>query len=521
MQTGAVNVIDCGATFGHESEAMVGLTLQRLISEHRISRDELILVDRVGPLLQGSTLEPVKQRAARGRPFQNMKLLTPELGYCLDPEYLEFQISRSLKALQMDTIDLLLIDTPEVVLPQDANENVLAQLYRLLQGAFRHLEEEVQRGRIQYYGVSSSTLSSIHRVGDSRISLDMLLRTAQTVGETNHFGAICYPMNIFEPKSAHNDTTIYPPPETTIWSKQGRDTSVQLVAFNSGLVQFSYRPIGTLIETKDIFTHIPDAPASLNPTGMLYRLSKPPIHDAASVVQFLKTTVNGVVSLEKTYALEYAKTYQADPNTELSLAAASARAPSTLPHPREFCWAQLILSNLSRLDVETLKASWEMQMLSSLTKSTEALRSVRPEMDSWASNYERGMKQFYEHYLKALESNRLEELKDLETALQKACPALDNPSLPAKAVRIVSSTLTTTALVGMRSESHVYDIVYGGGTHAEPFPMTPLDPSILGNLFDVGSRHVQTIRKGIKTQLQTENDLASGKKQPGQDSLNV
>lgn len=509
LQTGAVNVIDCGPNFGLDSESMVGLTLHRLMMERRIDREEIVVVDRIGPLVQGSTLEPVKQRAARGRPFQNMKLLSPELGYCLDPEYIEFQITRSLKALQLDTIDLMLIDTPEVVLPEKPNENVLGQLYRLLQGAMQHLEEEVKRGRIQYYGISSSALSSIHRVGDPRISLDMILRTANTIGDSNKFAAICYPMNILEPKTAHNDTLTIPPPETTIWSKQGRDTSVQLMAFNAGLMQLAYRPVNCLIETKDIFSHISQPSAMLEPNGLLYRLSKPPLHDASSVANLLKATVNGCVAMEKTYALDFVKQtnpHQA-PQTDPTVAAHSARvAASGVPHPREFCWAQLILANLSRLDLETLKASWQKQMKPGIQKSVEALRKARPEMDHWATNYERGMNAFYDQYKQALETNRHEELKDLERALSQACPTLDNPSLPAKAVRIVSSTLATTTLVGMRSEEYVYDIVYGGGSPQEPLPMTPLDPSLLGNIFDTGSAHSQTVRKAIRSQLELENE---------------
>lgn len=477
----------------------MGQTLRNLIDARRLDREEVIVTSKIGPLLQGAALDPVKQRAAKGRPFHNMKLLAPELGYCLEPEYIEFQLTRTLKAMQLDCIDLLMIDMPELLLPSNPSENVLGQLYRLLQTTMTHLEEEVKRGRIQHYGVSSTSFSSLHRPGEARISLDMLTRTASTL-PNSHFAAIEYPYNIMEPQSAHNDLHT-DETDSINWSQQGRGNSVQMHAYEAGLIQLGTRPLNALINTEKIFTHIPTPTHSFSPTGMMYRLAGVPMHDGPALAPIIKSTINGTVALEQSYALEYGKIT----NNPMQKEAVAAKP---LPHPREFSWAQIILSNLSRLDLATFKTSWEHQMRPGLVKSVDALRRSRPDMEYWASNYEKSLTALAEQYTKVLETNRAQEVADLTASLENACPSLkENASISSKAVRVASSSFAT-ALVGMRTEDYVLDLVYGGGTPEAPAPMTRLDPSLFGAIFDVGSRHSQNVRDAIKTQLSLEEEMS-------------
>ena len=498
-------MVDVGPNYGKESESLVGQTLRNLFDAHRLEREEIIVVGKVGPLVQGAALDPVKQRAAKGRPFQNMTLLTPELGYCLDPEYIDFQLTRTLKSMQLDCLDLLMIDTPELLLPETPTENILGQLYRLLQTTMTYLEEEVKRGRIQYYGVSSSAFSSLHRPAEHRISLDMLTRTAATLPKS-HFAAIQYPFNILEPSTVHNDASADEIAETT-WSQRGRGNSVQMHAFEAGLIQLATRPLNTLIQTHDIFTHIAQPSHSLDPMGMLYRLASVPMHDGVAIAPIIKATINGCVSLEQSYALEHSKLTAGDAQPQITSGGAQTPAVQ-LPHPRELSWAQIILSNLSRLDLATFKASWENQMRPEMIRSVDQLRRARSDMEYWAGNYEKGLTSLAEQYMKVLETNRAQELQELEVTLDLACPALkENPTISSKAVRVAASSFAT-ALVGMRTEDYVNDIVYGGGTPQNPAPMTSLDPSRFGAIFDAGARQTQKIRDATKTQLALEEEMS-------------
>jgi hypothetical protein len=93
------------------------------------------------------------------------------------------------------------------------------RFYDTMGRAFAYLEEEVARGRIQYYGVSSNALA-VASTAPAYVSLDRLLRTAQSgafgeayfrgrgcadrvaVSPTHHFRVVQYPMNLVEGDAA-------------------------------------------------------------------------------------------------------------------------------------------------------------------------------------------------------------------------------------------------------------------------------------------------------------------------------
>lgn len=503
-------MVDCGPNFGKEAQSLVGHTLRNLFDANRLSREEVIVTSKVGPLVQGKTLDAVKARAAKGRPFRNMTLLASDIGYCLDPEYIGFELTNTLKSLQLDCLDLLIIDAPELILPQNPSEAILGQLYHHLQTTMSYLEEEVKRGRIQYYGVSSSVWSALHRPGEARISLDMVKRTASTI-PNSHFASITYPYNLAEPQMAHNDLPIKSESEPHVWSQTGRGNSVQMLAYEAGLIQFAIRSINTLIETHDIFTHIPQPEHSVEPIGQLYRLADVPQHDGAALAPLIKAAINGCVALEQSYALDYSKL----PDYKKGLAPVPPMMKQdkdepfvTMPDPREASWAQIILSNLSRLDLAAFNSAWELQIHPGVVQVVDRVRRARPEMDFWCTNYLKGMTTMAENYRKILETNRKQELIELSKALESACPALkENVSISSKAVRIASSSFAT-ALVGMRTEDYVNDVVYGGGTPEAPANMNRLDPSLFGAIFDAGARHVHTIRENTRAQSALEDEMS-------------
>jgi hypothetical protein len=60
------------------------------------------------------------------------------------------------------------------------------EFYRRIENAFKHLEMEVKRGRIQYYGISSNTLAT-ELSHDENVSLEFLFHVAKNVSENHHF----------------------------------------------------------------------------------------------------------------------------------------------------------------------------------------------------------------------------------------------------------------------------------------------------------------------------------------------
>jgi hypothetical protein len=67
--------------------------------------------------------------------------------------------------------------------------------------AFQHLEQEIDRGRIRYYGISSNTFPVPSDRPDF-ICLQRVLDMANAVGSGHHFAMIQFPMNLIESGAA-------------------------------------------------------------------------------------------------------------------------------------------------------------------------------------------------------------------------------------------------------------------------------------------------------------------------------
>jgi aryl-alcohol dehydrogenase-like predicted oxidoreductase len=125
------------------------------------------------------------------------------LWHSIHPTWLEEQISRSLERLQLETIDVLLLHNPEYFLTDAVKrgssvEDARTEYRRRLAEAFRHLEHEVERGRIAAYGVSSNTVVSPMEEPDAT-NLAHLIEAARAAGGDRHrFRVLQLPMNLLE-----------------------------------------------------------------------------------------------------------------------------------------------------------------------------------------------------------------------------------------------------------------------------------------------------------------------------------
>jgi len=112
----------------------------------------------------------------------------PGTWYCISPEYLEYSITESLDRLNLESLDIFLLETPEHILV--SVHTTQAEVNRRIKKAFDYLEKEVKRGRIQCYGLLSHSMAT--PIDDSmHISLAEVLKIAPR--ETNpNFGVISY-----------------------------------------------------------------------------------------------------------------------------------------------------------------------------------------------------------------------------------------------------------------------------------------------------------------------------------------
>jgi uncharacterized protein YyaL (SSP411 family)/aryl-alcohol dehydrogenase-like predicted oxidoreductase len=207
-----VNLIDTSTNYadGH-SERLIGRVISELHRAGTVPREAVIVVSKIG-YVQGENLELAEGHEQAGSPFPDMVKVGEGLSHCIHPEWLEDQLERSLERLGIETLDVCLLHNPEYFLGDAGSRRVpLAEareeFYRRVTLAFRHFEEEISRGRLRFYGVSSNTLGA--KPGDaSATSLERFVQAARDAGgEGHHFRVVELPMNLLEAAPALDPNT--------------------------------------------------------------------------------------------------------------------------------------------------------------------------------------------------------------------------------------------------------------------------------------------------------------------------
>lgn len=203
--TSGINLVDTSANYADGgSEQLVGEVLKDLIESGRIAREQVVVVSK-GGYLQGNNYALSQQRKNEGHPFGEVVEYADGMEHCIHPGFLDNQIGRSLDRLGLGTLDGYLLHNPEYYLgwahKQGRDpEGAAQEYYRRIDQAFRHLEAEVQRGRIRFYGISSNTFPA-PRNDPEFTALHRVCEIAESIGH-HHFGVIQLPFNLFEPGAA-------------------------------------------------------------------------------------------------------------------------------------------------------------------------------------------------------------------------------------------------------------------------------------------------------------------------------
>jgi aryl-alcohol dehydrogenase-like predicted oxidoreductase len=189
----------------------------------------------------------------------------------------------------METIDCLLLHNPEYFLYKAQEEgtgsliDIRNEYYRRIKDAFYFLEDEVSRGRIQYYGVSSNTFVIPSNSSDFT-SLERVLEVAYEVaGENHHCRVIQFPMNLIE--------------SNAMLEKNHGAKNVLELAAEKGIATLVNRPLNAISD------------------DIMIRLSGFSVTDAKSAIDFHKQL--GVLSeLEEEWCQEIAAHVNAAPEGE-------------------------------------------------------------------------------------------------------------------------------------------------------------------------------------------------------------
>ena len=198
-----INLIDTSANYADGgSETLVGQVLQKLIASGDLTRQEMVVVSKVG-YLQGQNYALSKERRQAGRPFPELVEYGEGLEHCIHPEFLQDQLNRSLERLGLETLDFYLLHNPEYYLGWARKKRkpvrpAREEYYRRIRAAFEYLEEEVARGRVRYYGVSSNTFPTAVDQPDFT-SLETIWEITESLESGHHFRLLQLPFNLMEP----------------------------------------------------------------------------------------------------------------------------------------------------------------------------------------------------------------------------------------------------------------------------------------------------------------------------------
>ena len=186
-----IDFIDTSGTYGHgASEIVIGEALRESTQWNQEVTKSLVLCTKMG-LVRGPALQELNRP---GRQQEGFYQISEKLFYCLTPEFLESQISLSLRRLQRDKVNILLLQNPEYLLKCLPDKK---DFLKILKRAFEHLEVEVSRGRIDHYGISSHAFLS-KDILKTFLSLTELFQLAQSISRKHHFSVVQVPFNLFE-----------------------------------------------------------------------------------------------------------------------------------------------------------------------------------------------------------------------------------------------------------------------------------------------------------------------------------
>lgn len=196
-----VNLVDTSANYADGgSERLTGQVLQELAAAG-MPRSEIVVVTK-GGYLQGWNLEQSLSRRAEGRPFPDLVPFAEDMEHCIHPDFLEWQIDKSLERLDLECVDCFLLHNPEYYLKWAEAAGVprreaQTEYLRRIREAFHHLEREVRRGRIGCYGVSSNTFV-LPRREYAYSPLAEMWGAAAAISPGHSFRVVELPCNLFE-----------------------------------------------------------------------------------------------------------------------------------------------------------------------------------------------------------------------------------------------------------------------------------------------------------------------------------
>lgn len=196
------NVIDTAINYRFQrSERSIAAAVGALVAQGRLARDEFVIASKAGFLTFDGDY-PSDPNAYFQEEYVRPGVLRREelVGgmHCMAPAYLENQLDRSRRNLNLETIDIYYLHNPETQLPVLSRSEFLQRMG----AAFAKLEACVAAQKIRCYG--TATWDGYRKPAQARdhLSLEELARVAEQVaGPNHHFKCVQLPYNLGMPEA--------------------------------------------------------------------------------------------------------------------------------------------------------------------------------------------------------------------------------------------------------------------------------------------------------------------------------
>jgi hypothetical protein len=419
-----INLIDTSSNYGDGgAEKLLGEVLKDLVSSGKILRESVIVVSKVG-YLQGQNYQLSQERKGQGKSFKNLVLYADGLEHCIHPEFIDDQLSRSLERLQLETLDFYLLHNPEYYLSWASKTGVSLEdgrqeYYRRIEKAFRHLETEVERGRIRFYGISSNTFPS-PAADPEFTSLEKVWEIAQALSSGHHFRLIQLPMNLLETGGITE-------------KNQEKGQSILEFARHKNLGVLINRPLNAIAQNK------------------LLRLAEVKATDQTSDEE-VADLIDSLISSEKILADKILPQLGLPPAAQSQIIEQFATGAVLKQHWRSFATYERW---------QELRQHYFLPRVNGVFQYLKQQGNLTEEISSWVDSHLEELEVLFE----AVGSNYRQEAAKRCAQIKKALSSVDTDwseaeTLSQMAVRALRSTAgIATVLVGMRREGYVEDVL--------------------------------------------------------------
>lgn len=194
-----INVIDTAINYrSQKAERSVSKALHELIEEDKIKRDEVFVSTKNGYITNDADVKEDFWAYINREYVKNGIIKANDIssGYhCMTIPYLEDQLNRSRKNLDLECIDLIYLHNAVEGQIQDVTKE---QFMKNLKDVFEFYESQRKKGTIRFYGLATWECFRVAKDNPQYLSLGEVMDLAKTVGGDNHgFRFIQLPFNMY------------------------------------------------------------------------------------------------------------------------------------------------------------------------------------------------------------------------------------------------------------------------------------------------------------------------------------